>query len=391
MQPNEPLANSRSTFQTGRVIMLSTCHFIHDVYSSFLAPLLPLLIEKLSMTLTQAGLLTTVMQIPSLLNPYVGMMADRVSVRYFIILAPAMTAVPMSLIGMAPNYGVLLLLLFVSGISAAVFHVPAPVMVSRLSGSKVGKGMSFFMTGGELARTLGPMAAVAAVSLLGLEGFYPVMLFGLAASFWLYVRFKDVPITTRQNKKRLRVTDIWREMRHVLAPLSAVLVARGFMHASMATFLPTYLKAETGNLWLAGFGLTIYEASGVVGVITSGSLSDYLGRRRILLISLVGAPVSLFLFTGIGGWFRFAALLFAGFTILSTSPVMLALVQENATSSPAAANGFYMMVSFLARSAVVVIVGFVADMIGLQTTYYVSAAMGLIGIPFVFMLPKEKK
>ncbi|MEJ2095703.1 MAG: MFS transporter, partial [Deltaproteobacteria bacterium] len=202
---------------------------------------------------------------------------------------------------------------------------------------------------------------------------------------------KDVPITTRQNKKRLRVTDIWREMRHVLAPLSAVLVARGFMHASMATFLPTYLKAETGNLWLAGFGLTIYEASGVVGVITSGSLSDYLGRRRILLISLVGAPVSLFLFTGIGGWFRFAALLFAGFTILSTSPVMLALVQENATSSPAAANGFYMMVSFLARSAVVVIVGFVADMIGLQTTYYVSAAMGLIGIPFVFMLPKEKK
>ena len=391
MQPNEPLANSRSTFQTGRVIMLSTCHFIHDVYSSFLAPLLPLLIEKLSMTLTQAGLLTTVMQIPSLLNPYVGMMADRVSVRYFIILAPAMTAVPMSLIGMAPNYGVLLLLLFVSGISAAVFHVPAPVMVSRLSGSKVGKGMSFFMTGGELARTLGPMAAVAAVSLLGLEGFYPVMLFGLAASFWLYVRFKDVPITTRQNKKRLRVTEIWREMRHVLAPLSAVLVARGFMHASMATFLPTYLKAETGNLWLAGFGLTIYEASGVVGVITSGSLSDYLGRRRILLISLVGAPVSLFLFTGIGGWFRFAALLFAGFTILSTSPVMLALVQENATSSPAAANGFYMMVSFLARSAVVVIVGFVADMIGLQTTYYVSAAMGLIGIPFVFMLPKEKK
>ena len=389
MKLDPPSMKSGNTFQTGRVIMLSACHFIHDVYSSFLSPLLPLLIEKLSMTLTQAGLLSTVMQIPALLNPHVGAMADRISVRYFIILAPAMTAVPMSLIGVAPNYGILMLLLFISGISVAVFHVPAPVMVSRLSGTKVGKGMSFFMSGGEFARTVGPMAAVGAVSFLGLEGFYPVMFFGIAASFWLYLKFKDVPITAKQNKKKARIGDTWMEMKHVLGPLTAVLLARGFMHASMATFLPTYLEAETGNLWLAGFGLTIYEASGVAGVITSGSLSDYLGRRKILLISLVGAPVSLFMFTWIGGWFRFVTLLFAGFTILSTTPVMLALVQENAKTSPAAANGFYMMVSFLARSAVVVLVGFIADLIGLQATYYVSAAMGLVGIPFVFMLPKE--
>ena len=40
------------------------------------------------MSLTQAGLLSTVMQIPHLLNPYIGMLADRVSVRYFVILAP---------------------------------------------------------------------------------------------------------------------------------------------------------------------------------------------------------------------------------------------------------------------------------------------------------------
>jgi FSR family fosmidomycin resistance protein-like MFS transporter len=385
IQPIKP----DGSFQTGRVLMMSTCHFIHDVYSSFLSPLLPLLIEKLSMTLTQAGFLSTVMQLPALLNPYVGAMADRISVRYFIILAPAVTAIPMSLIGVAPNYGVLLLLLFVSGISAAVFHVPAPVMVSRLSGAKVGKGMSFYMTGGEFARTVGPMVAVGAVSLLGLEGFFPVMVVGIAASFWLYLRFKDVSITT-QSVKKTRVSDTWLEMRHVLWPLTAILLARGFMHACMATFLPTFLKAETGNLWIAGFGLTIYEASGVAGVMTSGSISDYLGRRKVLLISLVGAPMSLFVFTWFGGWFRFIALLFAGFTILSTTPVMLALVQENAQKSPAAANGFFMMVSFLARSAIVVLVGFVADHIGLQATYFFSAAMGLAGIPFIFMLPEKR-
>ena len=148
-------------FQTGKILVLSIAHFVHDVYSSFLAPLLPLLIEKLSMSLTQAGFLSSVMQIPALLNPYIGVLADRISVRYFVILAPAMTAVPMSLIGMAPGYGVLLILLFITGISVSVFHVPSPVMVADLSAARKGRGMSFFMTGGELARTIGPLVAVA--------------------------------------------------------------------------------------------------------------------------------------------------------------------------------------------------------------------------------------
>ena len=143
------------SFQTGQVVSMSICHFIHDVYSSFLAPLLPLLIKKLSLSLTEAGFLTTVMQVPALLNPYLGTLADRISVRYFIILAPGITAVSMSLIGMAPSYGVLLILLLIAGVSVAIFHVPAPVMVARLSGSKKGRGMSFCMTGGELARSLG--------------------------------------------------------------------------------------------------------------------------------------------------------------------------------------------------------------------------------------------
>ncbi len=142
-------------FQTGKILVLSIAHFVHDVYSSFLAPLLPLLIEKLSMSLTQAGFLSSVMQIPALLNPYIGVLADRISVRYFVILAPAMTAVPMSLIGLAPGYGVLLILLFITGISVSVFHVPSPVMVADLSAARKGRGMSFFMTGGELARTVG--------------------------------------------------------------------------------------------------------------------------------------------------------------------------------------------------------------------------------------------
>jgi len=376
-------------FKTGKVLALSIAHFVHDVYSSFLAPLLPLLIEKLSMSLTQAGFLSTVMQIPALLNPYIGVLADRISVRYFVILAPAMTAVPMSLIGMAPSYGMLLIILFLTGISVSVFHVPAPVMVAELSAARKGRGMSFFMTGGELARTVGPLVAVAAVSLFGLEDFYPVMIFGLLSSVWLYFKFRKLPVKQVSSRRKLSILETWRSLRQVLLPLSAILVTRGFMHASMTAFLPTYIKMETGNLWLAGIALTLFEAAGVAGVLMAGSASDWFGRRKTLFVSLLGAPLFLFLFTLTGGWLRLAALLVVGFTLLSTTPVMLALVQENARQSPAAANGLFMMISFLARSAVVVVVGFIADRIGLNAAYLISAAMGLVGIPFVLMLPKK--
>ena len=388
MSNGRPYSPTAGSFKTGKVLVLSACHFIHDVYSSFLAPLLPLLIEKLSLSLTQAGFLSTVMQIPSLLNPMIGGLADRKSVRYFIILAPVTTAVPMSLTGLAPNYGVLLILLFITGVSVAAFHVPAPVMISQLSGNKKGKGMSFYMTGGELARTIGPLVAVGAVSIFGLEGFYPIMIFGVLASVWLYFRFRDIPLNTG-NPANPSLFATFREMQHVLLPLTAILTARGFMHASLTTFLPTFIEQETGNIWLAGFALTALEGIGVVAVLSSGTLSDRMGRRRILFIALLGAPIGLFLFVLTNGPLRILMLLFTGFTLLSTTPVMLAMVQEHAKNSPAAANGMFMMVSFLARSAIVVVVGMIADRIGLHATYLISAGMGLLGIPFILMLPKK--
>ncbi len=384
-----PDPQSKDVFNAGKVLTLSICHFIHDIYSSFLAPLLPLLVEKFSMTLTQAGFLSTIMQIPALFNPFIGLLADRITVRYFIILAPATTAIPMSLLGLAPSYGVLSLLLFITGVSVAVFHVPAPVMVSQVSGSKTGKGMSFYMAGGELARTIGPMVAVGSVSVLGFQGYYPIMIFGILASLWLYFNFHGIDVQVKKSDRK-PLLSTYREMKHILLPLTAILVTRGFMHASTTTFLPTLIKLETGNIWLAGFGLTAFEAFGVGGVLSSGILSDYFGRRQILIISLICAPISLFLFVYTGGLLRCFMLLITGFTLLSTTPVMLAIVQENAKSSPSTANGLFMMVSFISRSAIVVIVGIIADHVGLPLTYCISAAIGLISIPFILMLPKNK-
>ena len=385
----EPSRQNNKAFQRGSVLLLSLCHFIHDIYSSFLAPLLPFIIEKFSLSLTQAGLLSTVMQVPALLNPLIGKLADRVSVRYFIILAPAMTAIPMSLLALAPNYVVLLVLLFVAGISVSLFHVPAPVMVYRVSGGKTGRGMSFYMTGGEFARTLGPLAIIGAVSVLGFDGYYPVMAVGILASLVMYYKFKDIPITSSSPEKP-SIRRTMRELKSLLIPLAAIVIVSGFMHASLSAFLPLYIMQETADVWLSGISLSLFEASGVAGILAMGSLSDRFGRKNILLFSTAISPVTLLAFILSPEWLQFPALIVTGFTLLSTTPVMLAMIQETSAGGSSSANGLFMMISFLARSAVVALVGFTADHIGLERTYILSAVLGLLGIPFIFMLPRKQ-
>ncbi len=377
------------SFNLPGVITVSISHFIHDVYSSFLAPLLPLLIEKLSMNLTQAGLLSTMMQLPALLNPWIGSLADRISVRWFIVLAPSLTAVPMSLIGVAPTFGVMVILMISAGISVSIFHVPAPVVVANMSAERKGLGMSFFMVGGEAARAVGPMVAVGIVSLWGLEDCYPVMVVSFICSALLFRATRNLPVT-KTSAAPVPLRQTWCSMSHILLPITGILVARGFMHGCMTSFLPTFIEMNTGNLWLAGIGLTIFETAGIAGVMVTGTLSDRIGRRRMLTFSIVSAPISLLAFVLVDGAASYVLLVLTGFTLLSTTPVMLAMVQENAQQSPAAANGLYMMISFLSRSAVVVIVGMAGDIIGLRTAYILFAIVGFMGLPFVFMLPADK-
>ena len=137
---------SEAEFQTDQVVTIAGGHFVHDTYSAFLSPLLPVLQAQLSTNYAMTGGLAIFAQIASLLNPFIGHLADKISLRYFIILAPAITGTLMSVIGLTSSYVGLAMLLFASGLSIAAFHAPAPAMVARVSGNQVGKGMSIFIS-----------------------------------------------------------------------------------------------------------------------------------------------------------------------------------------------------------------------------------------------------
>jgi len=377
-------------FQTGRVLTISAGHAVHDTYTAFLAPLLPVFIANLALSKTEAGLLTVFMQGPSLLQPFIGHLADRFNLRYFVVLAPAVTATMMSLLGVAPGYAVLALFLVVVGFSSASMHAVGPVMTGNLSGRRLGRGMGFWMVGGELGRTLGPIAIVSAVRLLSLEGTPWLMLAGLSISAILYVFLRDVPGRPPNAGQGLPWRQVLRGMGPLLAPLAGILVARSFMVSALTTYLPTFLSEEGADLWLAGASLSILEAAGVVGALLGGSISDRLGRRWVLFFSMLATPLLMFVFLAVKGWLQFPLLLMLGFTALSVAPVVMALVQESSPENRALANGLYMALSFSLRSGVVVVLGVLGDLFGLRLAFIASAIIPLLGLPLILLLPEKR-
>nr|MBC8450017.1 MFS transporter [Chloroflexota bacterium] len=304
-------------FQTDRVLTLSGGHAVHDTYTAFLAPLLPLFIANLALSNTEAGLLSVFMQGPSLLQPFIGHLADRVSLRFLVILAPTVTAAMMSLLGVAPSYGVMALLLLVTGLSSAGLHAVGPAMTGNLSGRSLGRGMGFWMVGGELGRTLGPILIVSVVQWLTLQSTPWLMIGGLLASAILIFRLRNVPGRPPNAGQGLPWRQALRRMGPLLGPLVGFIIVRSFMSAALTTYLPTFLSEEGADLWFAGAALSVLEAAGVVGALAGGALSDRLGRRWVLFASMLAAPLLMFVFLASSGWLRFPLLLLLGFTALS--------------------------------------------------------------------------
>ena len=376
----------KNEFQTEQVLTIASGHFVHDVYSAFLAPLLPLLIEKMSLTLTLAGSLTAFLQFPAILTPIIGHYADKFNLRYLVIIAPALTATMMSVMGLAPSFWALALILLIAGISVAFFHAPAPAMVGQISGQRVGKGMSWFMAGGELARTVGPLVAVWAVSTWTLDGMFRVMVIGWGMSAVLFLRLREIPISAR---KQGSLQSILPKMRTLFLPLLIVIFFRMFMVVCMTTYLPTFMKLNGSTLFLAGASLSILEFAGVVGALSGGTISDRLGRKPVLMVITILASLLMIAFLKVSGWLLVPVLLVYGFVSISPGPVFLALVQDHFPENRAVSNGLYISMNFLLRSLAMLLVGMAGDAFGLQTTFMGSALLSLFGLIGIILLPVE--
>ncbi len=379
-------AKRESAFDYGRILLICSGHFVHDVYSAFIAPLLPLLIDKLGLTLVMAGSLPVFMQAPSLLGPLIGYLADRFSVRYLVIFAPAITATLATLIGFMPTYGTAALLLFCVGVNIMAFHAPAPAMIAQVAGGKVGRGMSFFMASGELARSVGPLLVGFGVAQWGMEGLWRLMFFGWLSSAVLFWQLRDIPAKGESRKSKRK--PMLRRYARVFGPLLGVMLLRNMAASALGIFMVVYLVDVRGfGLTLATGALALYEFSGVGGALMGGTLSDRFGRRRMVAGAAISSALLMLAFVQAEGALLIPLLIGLGFTSLSVSPVFLALVQDQLPESRATANGIFMLYAFGVRAINVMLVGLLGDALGLQNAFSAAALISLLCLPLIATLP----
>ncbi len=358
---------------------ISAVHFVHDCYTSFLAPALPLIIEKLGISYGLTGVLAVIQRIPSLFNPLIGIIAERPVMRYMVIFSPSFTAIFMSLIGIAPTYTFLAILLFCSGISSTLWHIPTPVMVKQLSGARTGKGMSYYMVGGELARTAGPLIILGVISLWGLEGTWKMMPLGFVASLVLYLNFRNARLKPFSSSRHHQEGSYWSIFLRFSA---AFILTGGFtffqagMKSSLTYYLPTFLTSMGNSLQYADLALTVIQLAGAVGALFAGTLSDKLGRNRTLFIISLSTPLLTLLFLNLEGFWIFPVLLPLGFFLFAPTSVMLATVQDLDTDKKAFVNSIYMTLNFFVSVMVYPIVGAVIDRVGFLPTFRAIAFLG---------------
>jgi len=378
-------------FQTRNVLTISFAHFVHDTFSSFLAPILPLIIEKFNISLSMAGLLTIFQRVPSLLNPLVGIIADKSAVRLLLTIAPSVTALSMSLIGVADNYILLSLLLMTAGIGASLFHVPSPVMIKEISGSRVGKGMSFFMLGGESARSIGPLLVLGAVSYWGLKGTVYLLPLGLSSSLLLYFRLRNIPVSkkTEARHKEHSLKKTLKINAPVFIQIAGIVYFTALIRGSLTTYLPVFLTGEGESLWFGGISLSVIQLAGAAGTFLSGTISDKIGRTETLLYSSISAPILMLAYIYLPKLYSIPLLLLIGILVFASVPVLLAFVNEIDSEHPSFINGIFMTINFLVGGAGTFTIGVLGDLVGLESAYLLSAILGFAAVPFIIRLSNK--
>lgn len=392
----EPIAEKADAtaeeFDVRGTLTVSGAHLSHDMYSSFVGPLIPAVQDKLGVSLVIASLMLPSVQLPSVLQPLFGYASDRVSKRWFVVPAPALGAISASSIGLAPHVALVMLLLVVTGLVSASFHAAAVPLVGEFGGPKTGRAMSVFMLGGELSRTLGPIIITTAIAWFTLEGSFVVMVFGVTASIVLYFTLDtSVSDTAARARARVELRPLLRARRRWLIALLGYAAVVNIYTAPFSFFLVKLLVDKGYSDWYGGLALSVFFAAGGLGGVVGGTLSDRFGRRPVLIVLGVLTTPLLYLYLWLenGSWLVLAVLGFAGIIAMANRPIQLALAQDVLPEARGAMSGLMLAFGLATMSLYSVGFGALGDWIGVDDAFWLVPAAGVLALPLVLLLPRR--
>ncbi len=372
------------------IFALTLIHFTGDFYSSFTAPLFPVFMEKLNLSLAQIGFIAGINRFLSfIVQPTVGYLADRYQNRSFILGGLFLTVVFIPLSGLAPSFWPLLIFICIGSIGSSMFHPSVAGMVPLYAGRRSGLAMSIFNTGGTLAFGVGPLVVTWLVATRGLEALPLAMLFGVVVL--AYVTF----VLPRPESEGMRHLGFFGTLKESLGPASKpifliwlVMVLRAVVGQSFLTFMPVFYVQKGYSLVAAGVMFSLFTIAGTFSGIISGYLSDRIGFKSIFMVThFLMTPALLLLLYLPGNWV-YAGAAVAGCFVLATMPLGVVMAQALAPKGRAMVSSLMMGLAYGLGGALSPLVGKLADLYSIEQVLFVVAFMPLSTLVLIYFFPR---
>ncbi|MCC6178718.1 MAG: MFS transporter [Chloroflexi bacterium] len=278
----------------GRTLLagFTAAHFSHHVSNSLLNPLLPFIRDSLSISYAQSGLLVSAFAVSlGLSNAPIGVLADRIGARPVVVGGLILTGAISAAVAYAGDYWQLFGLLVVMGLIAGSYHAPASALLARLFPPSVrGAALGLHITGGHLSFFIVPAVAAWMVTQTGTWrtpylwlAFAPVV-----TGIWIWFLAPQKRDRPPGGTSRLAVFRELGTIVRTVGPLVSASIVFQVVYAALLAFTALYFVDVRGiePAWAAVlFGLP--QLVGVLGSPMGGYLSDRLGRKAVIVISLL--------------------------------------------------------------------------------------------------------
>jgi len=347
------------------LVGLMLAHFTNDLYANFLPSFLPVLKSTFELNYTMTALLlSTFHTAGSFFQIGFGWLADRWPGAPLALVGPLLTGAFMSVIGILPSYGLILIALLGASVGTAAFHPSGAATAGRLGRARRGLTVSLFIAGGTAGFALGPALMGLFIDRWGMHmsplALGPLALLGI--TFWLFQRGRSGPSADAGSSSGARIS--LRDADLPWAPLArlwGLVVLRHTVHLGVLGFVVILLESRgldylAGNLALFGF---LFMAA--VGGVLGGHLSDHWGRWPVTVGALWLGMAATLGFLASSGLVSLLLLLVGGGLLNASNPVIVTQAQELLPGQTGTASAVVMGLAWGVAGLLVNVVGVLGD------------------------------
>jgi MFS family permease len=384
--------------------LITLGHALTHWYPATFYLLLPIIGKEMGLTYTQIGLIMTCQYIAgAVANVPGGILVDTVG-RKGVLMAISLFWVgfPYLLMGFSHGYLMLLSCVALVGFGNSLWHPTAIPTLARRFPERKGLVLSVHGMGGNAGDALAPLAVGSLLAVLTWREVVVLNVIpGLLMSLLLLVFLGTLRLGSKAKENagdEGRVQSLGDYFRGVpalfrnrsLVMLTTSSAFRSMTQNALLTFLPVYLAYEMGYspFWV-GAGMFALQAAGFAAAPIAGHLSDTMGRRSVMMTSMLMTAVILVFMAFAGkshAFIFFIAVL--GFFLYAIRPVLQAWLLETTPKNMGGTSiGILFGAQSLGASVAPLIAGLIADRYGLLATFWFLAGTIVVANLFIFAMP----